>query len=336
MEYRVLGKTELKVSRLGFGGIPIQRTSQSEANNMFALCREAGINFVDTACGYGDSEEKIGQAIKGNRSSFILASKSPKREATGFRTDLEICLKLMGTEYLDLYQLHMVNVPEVWAQITATGGALEALLLAQKQGLVRYIGVSSHNNEMLLEMLKTTIFDTVQFPFNVVEQQFLPALQLAGEGNVGTIGMKPLGGGAFERADLALKFALNSAITTIIPGMDDATQVTANAAVFPVSVLTNEEKVLLENEVLILGADFCRRCEYCLPCPQNIRIPVIFVLESYALRYGLVEWANERYFGLPTYVDACLNCGLCEKRCPYQLPIREKLAKAASTFARPK
>lgn len=332
MEYRTLGRTGLKVSRLGFGGIPIQRTTQQVANEMFAVCRDIGVNFIDTARGYGDSEEKIGKAIEGYRQSFYLASKSPRRDADGFTQDLETCLRLLKTDYVDLYQLHMVSSMEVWEQCIASKGALEAALRAKEKGLIRHIGITSHNNEVLKHMLRTNAFDTAQFPLNVVESQFKESMDLAHDLNMGTIAMKPLAGGSFARADLALRYLVTSDVTTIIPGMDTVEQIHENYRAMMQGELSEAELEELLTDARALGDAFCRRCEYCLPCPANIRIPSVFILEGYVSRYGLIDWARERYWGLPAQADACSECGLCEERCPYKLPIREKMKQAAASF----
>lgn len=332
MKYKTLGRTGLNVSRLGFGGIPIQRISQEDVNSIFAVCKELGINFIDTARGYTDSEEKIGKAIKGSRQEFYLASKSLTRSATGLRADLETCLSLLKTDYIDLYQLHNISTLEVWEQAQAPGGALEAVLKAQQQGLVRFVGISSHNNKVLQHMIKTNLFDTAQFPFNVVESQFAESLNEANKHNMGTIAMKPLAGGSFEKPNLALRYLFDQDITTAIVGMDSVAQVRENHRALLQGSLSIAEAAELEAEAKTLGNDFCRRCEYCLPCPENIRIPQVFILEGYVSRYGLVDWARERYWSLPAQSDACAECGLCEDRCPYKLQIRDKLKKAHTIF----
>ena len=328
MEYKEFGRTGLKVSRLGFGGIPIQRVTQAEANDILAACVDQGVNFFDTARGYGDSEEKLGIALAGKRQGIILASKSPQRDGIGFRRDLETCLKLLRTDYIDLYQLHMVSAPEVWEQVTAPKGALHALQQAQQEGLVRFVGVSSHSNDMLMKMVSTELFDSIQFPFNVVEQQFLPSLKRALELNIGTIAMKPLAGGSYVRSDLALRFIAQSGTHTMISGMDKLEQVVANVAAVTAGPLEAQEVAILAEEAKLLGEDFCRRCDYCKPCPVDIPISSIFILEGYVSRYGLASWARERYKGLTAHGNDCTQCGLCESRCPYTLAIRDKLAKA--------
>ncbi|MBS3871998.1 MAG: aldo/keto reductase [Firmicutes bacterium] len=332
MEYRTLGLTGLTVSRLGLGGIPIQRATQEVAAEMIAVCHDLGINFIDTARGYRDSEEKLGKALQSRRSSFYLASKSARRDAEGFRQDLELSLKLLQTDYIDIYQLHMVSAFDVWEQVQAKDGALSALLAAREQGLVRFIGVTSHNNDVLEVIIKSNLFDTAQFPLNVVESQFVGSLTLSRELKMGTIAMKPLAGGALQRADLALRYLLPSDIDTLIPGMDTVEQLHANYRALELGALSPQELTELEADAKSLGEDFCRRCEYCLPCPQGIRIPTLFILEGYTSRYGLQEWARERYAGMPVHADDCTECGLCEQRCPYGLSIRRKLKTTAEVF----
>ncbi|KAF0194647.1 MAG: aldo/keto reductase [Bacillota bacterium] len=332
MQYKTLGRTGLTVSRLGFGGIPIQRINQEETNSIFAVCRELGINFIDTARGYTDSEKKIGKAIAGNREQFYLASKSSRRDALGLRADLETCLSLLKIEYVDLYQLHMVSTMEVWDQVQGPGGAMEELLKAQQEGLIRFIGVTSHNNEVMQHMIEASVFDTAQFPLNVVESQFVGCLNSATGRNMGTIAMKPLAGGSFAKPSLALRYLFDKDITTAIVGMDSVAQVRENYAALLQGSLSAEESAELKVEARTLGSDFCRRCEYCLPCPQDVRIPQVFILEGYVSRYGLIDWARERYWSLPAQSDACEECGLCEDRCPYKLQIRDKLKKAHAKF----
>jgi predicted aldo/keto reductase-like oxidoreductase len=328
MEYRIFGRTGLKVSRMGFGGIPIQRVEQAEADEIIARALQVGVNFFDTARGYTDSEEKLGLALSGNRHNVILASKSPQRKAAAFRQDLQTCLRLLKTDYIDLYQLHNISTKEAWEEATAEDGALKELERARKEGLVRFIGVSSHSNEMLLEMLGTELFDTIQFPFNPVEQQFIPSLERAMSLNLGTIAMKPLAGGSYERADLALRYIAQSAVHTTIPGVDSVEQVIKNAMAMSAGPLGEDEQSLLEAEIRTLGGAFCRRCDYCMPCPASIHISFVFILEGYVSRYGLKTWARERYAGLSAHGSDCVDCGACESRCPYNLPIREKLRNA--------
>jgi predicted aldo/keto reductase-like oxidoreductase len=334
MHYTTLGRTGLKVSRLGFGGIPIQRVGSQEATEIIHSCLWEGINFFDTARGYGDSETKLGQALLGKRHQAILASKSPSRDGAGLRKDLEACLRELKTDYVDLYQLHNVASPEAWEAVCAKDGALAELLSARDKGLVRYVGISSHSNELLIQMQNTEIFDSIQFPFNVVEQQFVPSLERAVELNLGRIVMKPLAGGSFADASLAIRYALEAPVSVIIPGVDSVEQVRANVAAVvagPLSV-AERERVLAEADAL--GQEFCRRCDYCQPCPSGVPISTIFILEGYVRRYGLADWAQTRYDALPVDGADCVECGICESRCPCHLAIRDKLKAADQALTR--
>jgi uncharacterized protein len=328
MQYTTFGRTGLKVSRLGFGGIPIQRVSAGEATQIVHRCLWEGINFFDTARGYGDSETKLGNALLGKRHQAILASKSPSRDASGLRNDLETCLRELKTDYVDLYQLHNVASPEAWETVCAEGGALQELLAARDRGLVRYIGISSHSNELLIKMQNTEIFDSIQFPYNVVEKQFVPSMERAVELDLGRIAMKPLAGGSFADAGLAIRYALEAPISVIIPGVDSEEQVMANVAAVNAGPLSSQERQAVLAEADALGEDFCRRCDYCQPCPSGVPISTIFILEGYVRRYGLADWAQTRYAALPVDGADCIECGICEAKCPYHLAIRDKLKRA--------
>lgn len=331
MQYRRLGRTGLQVSCIGLGGIPIQRVDQAEAVRVVRSALDNGINFIDTARGYTDSEEKIGRALKGvKREEVILATKATSRSAESILRDVDESLGLLGVEYIDLYQMHNVKTEEELNRVTGPGGALEGLKKAQGQGKIRYIGVSSHTRENLEKMIPMGIIDTIQVPFNAVEKDTADRLfPLAQQHDVGFIAMKPLAGGALTHAQAALDFILKYPVSVAIPGMDSLEQVEANAQVGARGFrLPEAEKAALEAEVAQLGNAFCRRCGYCQPCPQGIDIPSIFVFDGYWVRYGLKQWAIDRYRSLSQHASDCQECGECEEKCPYDLPIREMLKQA--------
>lgn len=331
MEKRTLGRTGLKVSVIGVGGIPIQRVAGEEATAILKTALEKGINFFDTARAYTDSEVKFGVGFRGTKRP-IIATKSMARDKETMARDIELSLKNLGVGTIDLYQLHNVKDRETLQKVLGPDGALAALKEARARGEINYIGITGHIPEILVEALKTGEFDTVQFPYNPVEREAEKALiPLALEMNIGMIAMKPLAGGAFKNAALAIKFLLNSPVSTIIPGVDKLDQVAENAALGQqILPLTEEEQETLNREVRQLGERFCRRCEYCQPCPQGIDIPMIFLLEGYWTRYGLQDWAVDRYRPLAKKASDCVECGLCEEKCPYNLPIREMLKESRS------
>ena len=143
MEYRVLGKTGLKVSRLGFGGIPIQRIDAEGTKKLIYDLRDAGVNYIDTARGYTVSEEYLGYALEGVRKDFVLATKSMARTKEAMEKDIDISLKNLRTDYIDLYQIHNPT-PDDLQQVMASGGALEALQDAKAAGKIGHIGITLH------------------------------------------------------------------------------------------------------------------------------------------------------------------------------------------------
>lgn len=332
MEYRVLGKTGLKVSRLGFGGIPIQRIDAEGTKALMHRLLEAGVNYIDSARGYTVSEEYIGYGLEGIRDKFILATKSRGLTKQAMQKDVETSLHNFRTDYIDLYQFHNPSLEDL-ETITAPGGALEALRDAKAAGTVRHIGLTAHSVQVFEKALDMDWVETIMFPYNLVENQGAELIAKCKEKNIGFICMKPLAGGAIDDASLALRYImLNPAVTVVIPGMASGQELSQNlAAVSNSAPLTGEETAKIQAIRDSLGTQFCRRCNYCAPCTVGIHIPQLFVLEGYLTRYGLAEWAKGRYEA-ETKASACIECGACEGRCPYHLPIREMMKRVAREF----
>lgn len=330
MNKRRLGRTNMLVSVIGFGGIPIQKTDKETAIRLVEKAKELGINFIDTARGYGLSEELIGYGInKTGRENWIIASKSPVRDYEGMKKEIEISLKKLNIDYIDLYQLHNVRTIEDYNKVMSEDGALRALKEAKENGLIKEIGITSHDLHTLEKAIETLEFSTIQFPYNPVENQGEKLFKRAKELDIGVIVMKPLAGGAITNSKLSLKYILeNQNVTTVIPGMKEISHIEENATVgIELSNLTIDEKEIILKEANELGQEFCRRCGYCAPCPSGIDIPTQFVLNGYFERYNLEEWAKERYNALEFKATDCKECGICEPKCPYDLPIREMMKK---------
>ncbi|AUN15641.1 aldo/keto reductase ferredoxin [[Clostridium] sordellii] len=322
---RVLGKTNLKINRIGFGGIPIQRVTQQDTNKIIDELINQGINFIDSARGYTVSEEYIGNAIEGKRDNFILASKSMSRTYEDMLKDVDITLENFKTDYIDLYQLHNVKSDE-YENIFNDNMAYKALLDCKSQGKIKNIGITSHSIDTIKKAVRDEKFDTIQFPYNIVEDQADEIFREAHKRNIGIIVMKPLAGGAINNAKLAIKYILSKEyIDVAIPGMDSVDQVLENISVLENLDIDKEDELKIEDIRNQLGNRFCRRCEYCMPCPVGINIPMNFLLEGYYSRYNLKEWSKERYNSLDIKASDCVECGKCESKCPYDLPIREML-----------
>lgn len=334
MEYTTLGKTGLRVSRMDFGGIPIQKVDASVTRKLMERLAERGVNYIDTARGYTVSESFLGEALEGGlREKSVLATKSMSRTKEAMAQDIETSLHNLRTDYIDLYQIHNPSLAEL-EQVTAPGGALEALLEAKAAGRIGHIGVTAHMASVFERALTMDWVETVMFPYNIVETQGEALMQRCREQNVGFICMKPMAGGALEDARLALRFIRqNENVSVVIPGMYDVREIDQNLeAMEDVSPLTEAEKAKLDAIRKELGTQFCRRCNYCQPCTAGISISGIFVLEGYLNRYGLGDWARQRYAAMGQKAGDCVGCGACEKRCPYQLPIRQMLARCKTEF----
>ncbi|MCD4713375.1 MAG: aldo/keto reductase [Clostridiales bacterium] len=332
---RTLGTTGLNVKAVGFGGIPIQRVEQDEVNAIIEAMIETGINFIDTARGYTVSESFIGNALSdGKRSNFVIATKSPAKDYEQMKADIETSLKNLKTDYIDLYQCHLVKEMDQYRQILSENGAYKALVEAKTAGKIRHIGITSHSVDLLNEVIDDMPFETIQFPYNIIERQAEELFKRASQRGIGVIVMKPLAGGALENGELSLKFILNNPnVSVVIPGMDKVTQVYENSNVAKMDLtLTDSEKEEIENIRTTLGETFCRRCGYCLPCVKGIDIPTQFILEGYLTRYNLKTWAIERYFAMDIKSTDCIECGECEPRCPYDLPIRKMLRNVTDQF----
>src|SRR4030065_1588257 len=196
MKYINLGNTGLKVSEVGFGGIPVIRLKMDEAVKVLLHAYARGITFYDTANMYRDSEAKIGRALSPVRNKIIIATKTTRRDAKGFLKHLEKSLNDLNTDYIDLYQFHQVANVEEWQKISSNEGALIEAEKAKKAGKIRFIGVTSHNIQIAIKLIKTRLFDTVQFPFNFIEQDAKNKLhKYSKDKGIGIIAMKPFAGG---------------------------------------------------------------------------------------------------------------------------------------------
>lgn len=330
MEYRTLGKTGLKISRMGFGGIPIQKIDEEGTRKLLHEMMEKGVNYIDSARGYTVSEQYIGYGLEGIRDKFVLATKSMSRTKEAMAADIETSLGNFRTDYIDLYQVHNPSMEQL-DQVMGEGGALEALMEARAAGKIGHIGLTAHSTEVFERALELDWVETIMFPYNIVEQQGAELIHKCAEKNIGFIVMKPLAGGAIEDASLALRYVCsNPDVTVVIPGMAEIHELEQNLAAYSnTEPLTQEELKEMDKVREQLGTDFCRRCNYCAPCTVGINIPSVFLFAGYLQRYDLADWAKDRYSTLKVKASACIGCGKCEPRCPYHLPIREKLKKCA-------
>ncbi|MCD5391025.1 aldo/keto reductase [candidate division NPL-UPA2 bacterium] len=372
MQYRILGRTALRVSVIGFGGIPIWGDTsvfqygcvdEETAAKVINRALDLGVNFIDTARIYGQSEVRIGKVMRRRRKECYLATKVMRRGYREGLEDVEKSLTNLQTDYIDLYQIHYVNDTDTLRRIMARDGALRALKEKRKEGKIGFIGITGHEPKLLMKAIKTGEFDTIQAVYNLNNLEAARELfPLARRENIGVIVMKPLAGAilvpplemmtelkeedrtligelkesAFPTTAMAaIKFAMdNEAVSTVIPGMGSITNVEEDVAVGRTTApLPKPLKEKLIRGAKKLGTGYCRSCGYCLPCSQGINIPDIFRFEGYYSRYGLKEWARQQYAELPVKAESCVQCEDCLPRCPYNIPIMEKMKKAAKILS---
>ena len=328
-----LGATTLEISEIGFGGIPIIPLPREEAVSVVKHCFDLGITFFDTANMYPTSEEKLGVALKSVRNEVIIATKTAQRDAKGATDHLDLSLKQLQTDWIDVYQLHNVSNEEALNQVLAPQGAYEAVSKARDAGKIRFIGISSHSIATATEALKPGLFQTLQFPFNFIESDPADKLfPLASQNQMGIIGMKPLGGGILERADLCFRFLQQHRYVVPIPGIrakkeaDEIIELYRN-----VEPLSEADLKDIENIRSALGEKFCHRCEYCMPCEQGVQISSVLMFQAAAKRLsreGVKGWIGKAMQS----VEQCIECGECEQKCPYHLPISDLLKENLALF----
>lgn len=329
-----LGRSGLMVSQVGFGGIPIQRLSEEDSIAVIRRCIDLGVTFFDTAHGYTTSEERIGRAIAGRRDGLVLATKSGARDAETFREEMALSLRRLGVEHIDLMQFHGVSDEQGYQQILAPGGAMEAAREAQAAGHIGHLGVSSHSMDLAKELVKSGHFETLMFPFNFMSDQ--PAkelIPLCREHDVGFIAMKPMGGGLLENATVAFKYLRQFADVVPIPGIEKIEEMAEIISVVEgPRELTEQELAEIEERRKELGPRFCRRCGYCQPCEQGIRIPMVLSILSFVKRMPPERAFSGRMAEGVARFEDCIDCGECEARCPYNLPIREMMRDIVTRY----
>ena len=334
MEKVRLGKTNMMVSRLGFGGIPIRRVSEDEAVTVVRRCLELGVTFIDTANAYTTSEERIGKAIKGRREGLVLATKSASRNRDGIASHLQQSLKQLGVESIDLYQFHNVSDFNTLDIVLDPNGPVAVLEEAKKTGQVKHIGITSHQIDVAKKAVESDQFETIMFPFNfIVREAADELLLLAREHDVGFIAMKPLAGGMIVNATIAFKYLLQFPDVVSIPGIERVHEIEEIVQVLEgPQAMTAAEQAEMQRLREELGTQFCRRCDYCQPCPAEIPISTVLDLASVAKRVPPDVLFSEVFADAMEKAANCTECGDCEGRCPYHLPIREMTAKYVNFY----
>jgi predicted aldo/keto reductase-like oxidoreductase len=333
MEKVRLGKTNLIVTKLGWGGIPIQRVGESEAVSVIRDVIEMGVDLLDTARAYTNSEHRIGLALQKINKPVILSTKSLVRSAKIYN-EVHQSLKQMKINKINIYHLHGVSSFEEYEKVMAPGGAYDGLKRARVDGWIDHIGITSHNLNVLERAVKEEHFEVIMACYSFLEpdaaQKVFP---LAKENDIGVLAMKPFSGGVIEEAGPALRFALSMANVVPIPGSETLEKARENWKIFAEGYsLTEQDKEQIEAIKGKFDRQFCRRCDYCQPCTEKINIQFIVGLKSIIKRFGPnapeIGWMKD----LIEKARNCSECGECLPRCPYQLPIPDMIKENLAWF----
>ena len=318
MEMVRLGKTEITVPKNGFGALPVQRVSLEDGVKLLRNAYEGGFRFFDTARAYSDSEEKLGEALADVREHIFLATKTMAKDGEGFKRDLDASLKLLKTDYIDIYQFHN---PSFCPKPGDGSGLYEAMGEAKRQGVVRHIGITNHRIHVAREAIESGLYETLQFPFcYLATDKDLELVEMCKEADMGFIAMKALSGGLITNS--AAAYAYLAQYDNVLPiwGVQRQSELEEFLRYMDEPpALTEELKAVIEGDRKELSGNFCRGCGYCMPCPVGIEINTCARMSLLIRRSPSDKQLTEKAQAMMKKIENCLHCGACAKKCPYGL-----------------
>lgn len=321
-----LGSTGITVNKNGFGALPIQRISQSDAVYLARKAYDSGITFFDTARWYSDSEVKLGEAFDGMREKVYIATKTGATTVDGFWADLDTSLHNLRTEYIDIYQFHN---PAFCPKPNDGTGIYEAMLEAKAQGKIRHIGITNHRLNVAMEAIESGLYETLQFPFCYLSgDKELELVTRCKEQNMGFIAMKALSGGLITNS--AAAYAFQDMYDNVLPiwGVQKESELDEFISYIDnPPAMTAEIKKIIENDRAELLGEFCRGCGYCMPCPAGIEINNCARMSLMLRRAPSKNWLSEEWQGKMKLIENCIQCGKCKSKCPYDLDTPNLLKK---------
>lgn len=374
MIYREFGKTGIQMSTLGFGAMRLPMIESGDekfvddekAIPMIHRAFELGVNYIDTAPYYLESKSEItvGKALKGYRDKVYVSTKNPIEDDSGdnWTKRLEKSLMQLDVDYIDFYHMWGISLEAFKTKINVKGGPIDAAIKAKEQGLIKHISFSYHDKqENMKEIIDSGYFESVLLQYNLLDRSNEANIDYAKEKGLGVVVMGPVGGGRLgapspviqdilkgrtkSTAEMALRFVLaNQNVGVALSGMNTMEMVIENAAVADIQGTLTEEEVArvqsMMEETKKLEDLYCTGCDYCMPCPQGLKIPRIFSLMNYHRIYGLTDYAREEYGRIKEGndpfrgkgVSECVECGACESKCPQRLEIIRQLKETEAVL----
>ena len=313
-----LGKTGLLVTKTAMGCLPVQRCSVEEGVALLRAAYEGGINFFDTANAYTDSEEKIGLALADVRDDIVLSTKSAARDRQTVLAHIENSLRMMKTDYIDLFQFHQVpEVPDPNDPDGAYAGALEA----RARGWIGHIGVTTHRIGVAEDCIASGLFETLQFPFSYISaERDLALADKCRQADMGYIAMKGLAGGLLTNVRACHAFMAQYDNVVPIWGIQHPEELAQWLAVAEEDPVMDEElAAFIRKERQELSGSFCRSCGYCMPCPMGIDIRQCARMDRLLRRSPWQPYMSPEWQEKMNRIEDCIECRSCSSKCPYQL-----------------
>ena len=319
MKELVLGKTGIKTPQNAFGALPIQRVSKDEAVKILHKALDGGMTYYDTARAYTDSEEKLGLAFADRRDKVTIATKTGGKTGKEVREHLDTSLRMLKTDHIDLYQLHMVG--QCYKPGDGTG-VYEALEEAKREGKILHIGVTAHLIEVAFECVRSGLYETMQYPFSYLsmDKEF-DLVKLCAEKNMGYIAMKSLAGGLITDSRVAMAFMNQQEHVLPIWGIQKESELDEWLSYMHKDPeMDDEARAVIAKDREELSGEFCRGCAYCVPtCPQHITINQCARMGLMLRRAPSEAWLTEYWQNEMKKAETCIECGMCRTKCPYGL-----------------
>lgn len=326
MRQVTLGSTGITVPQNAFGALPIQRVSIEMAVKLLRRAYEGGMRFFDTARAYSDSEVKVGEAFDGMREKVFIATKTGAKTPEEVRSQLEISLKNLRTDYIDIYQFHCAD--QCYRPGDGTG-MYECMEELKKEGKIRHIGITAHKLYIAEEAIESGLYETLQYPFSYLSsEKELALVKKCKEANMGFIAMKGLAGGLINRSEAAMAFMTQFDNVLPIWGIQKEKELEEWLAFMEETpAMTEELRTYIEKEQKELTGEFCRGCGYCMPCPAGIMINQCARMSLMLRRAPSKAWLTPEMQAEMKKIEGCLHCNQCMSKCPYELNTPELLQK---------